>query len=177
MDDIELDDLGDRGQDRPSEDREDQETTFDDDWTDESILDIDPSVREGLEAERRADRELGVRLGLKKRAYTEDKKNLLRELNINVNKGDGTSARSLFKRLKVTVNRKGKINGAEFDGVRIIVQRGKRLVFTEDVKKVSKLNESNGQARKAREEHSTTPVALMEETLDMTVDENLADSS
>ena len=152
MGDIELDDLGDRGEDRPSEDREDQETTFDDDWRDESILDIDPSVREGLE--RRADRELGVRLGLKKRAYTEDKKNLLRELNINVNKGDGTSARSLF-----------------------IVQRGKRLVFTEDVKKVSKLNESNGQARKAREEHSTTPVALMEETLDMTVDENLADSS
>ena len=59
--------------------------------------------------------------GVMRRPYTEDKKNLLRELNINVNKGDGTSARSLFERLKVTVNRKGKINGAEFDGVRIIV--------------------------------------------------------
>ena len=64
-------------------------------------------------------------LGLKKRAYMEDKQNLLRELNINVNKGDSTSARSLFERLKVTVNRKGKINGAEFDGVRIIIQRGR----------------------------------------------------
>ena len=169
-----MDDLGDHREDRPPEDgREDQETTFDDDWRDESILDIDPSVREGLEAEKRTDRELGVGLGLKKRAYTEDKKNLLRELNINVNKGDGPSARSLFERLEVTVNRKGKINGAEFDGVRIIVQRGKRLVFTEDVKKVSKLNEFNSLARKAQEEHSTTPVALMEETLDMTVDENL----
>ena len=115
-------------------------------------------------------------LSLKKRAYTEDKKNLLRELKINVDKGGGTSARSLFERLKVIVNRKGKINGAEFDGVRIIVQRGKRLVFTEDVKKVSKLNEFNSLARKAQEEHSTSPVALMEETLDMTVDENLADS-
>ena len=90
----------------------------------------------GLEAERRADRELGVGLGVKKRAYTEDKKNLLRDLNINVNKGDGPSARSLLERLKVTVNRKGRINGAELDGVRIIVQRGKKLVFTEDVKKV-----------------------------------------
>ena len=74
------------------------------------------------------------------------------------------------------MNRKGRINGAEFDGVRIIVQRGKRLVFTEDVKKVSKLNEFNSLARKAEEERSTTPVALMEETLDVTVDENLADS-
>ena len=74
------------------------------------------------------------------------------------------------------MNRKGKINGAEFEGVRIIVQRGKRLVFTEDFKKVSKLNEFNSLARKAQEEHSTIPVALMEETLDMTVDEDLADS-
>ena len=87
----------------------------------------------GLEAERRADRELGVGLGVKKRAYTEDKKNLLRDLNINVNKGDGPSARSLLERLKVTVNRKGRINGAELDGVRIIVQRGKKLVFTENL--------------------------------------------
>ena len=172
MADIELDDFGDHCEDR------EEETTFDDGWRDESILDIDPgaSVREGLEAERRADRELGVGLGLKKMSLTEDKKNLLRELNINVNKGDGPSARSLFERLKVKFNQKGKINGAEFDGVRIIVQRGKRLVFTEDVKKVSKLNEFNSLARKAQEECSTTPVALMEETLDVTVDENLADS-
>ena len=111
-----------------------------------------------------------------RRAYTEDKKNILRELNINVNKGDGPSARSLFGRLKVTVNRKGKINGAEFDGVRIIVQRGKRLGLTEDVKKVSKLNEFNSLARKAGDEHKDTAVALMEERLDVTVDENLADS-
>ena len=111
-----------------------------------------------------------------RRAYTEDKKNLLRELNINVNKGDGPSARSLFERLKVTVNRKGKVNGAEFDGVKIIIQRGKRLVFTENVKNVSKLNEFNSLARKAQDEHRDTAVALMEETLDVTVDENLADS-
>ena len=71
------------------------------------------------------------------------------------------------------MNRKGKINGAEFDVVRIIVQRGKRLVFTKDVKKVSKLNEFNSQVRKAQEEHYTTPVSLMEETLDITVDEDL----
>ena len=74
------------------------------------------------------------------------------------------------------MNRKGKINGAEFGGVRIIVQRGKKLVFTEDVKKVSKLNEFNSLARKAVDEHRDTAVALMEETLDVTVDENLADS-
>ena len=55
MDNIELDDLGDRGEDRPPEDdRGEEETTFDDDWRDESILDIDPSVKEGLEAGWRA---------------------------------------------------------------------------------------------------------------------------
>ena len=113
MADIELDDLRDHRENQPpGDDREDQEATFDDGWRDESLLDIDPgtSIREGLEAERRADRNLGVGLGVKKRAYTEDKKNLLRELNINVNKGHGPSARSLFKRLKVTVNREGRIH-------------------------------------------------------------------
>ena len=49
-------------------------------------------------------------------------------------------------------------------------------MFTEDVKKVSKLNEFNSLVRKAQEEHNTTPVALMEGTLDLTVDKNLADS-
>ena len=53
MDNIELDDLGDHEEDRPPEDdRGEEETMFDDDWRDESILDINPSVREGLEAER-----------------------------------------------------------------------------------------------------------------------------
>ena len=171
MADIELDDFGDHREEQPpeDEDRKYQEATFDDGWRDESILDFDDNPGGEIPNPRKD-------AGMMRRAYTEDKKNLLRELNINVNKGDGPSAKSLFERLKVTVNRKGRINGAEFYGVRIIVQRGKRLVFTEDVKKVSKLNEFNSLARKAGEEHSTTPVALMEETLDVTVDENLADS-
>ena len=152
MADIELDDFV---------DREEEETKFDDDWRDESILDIDPgaSVRGGLEAERRADRELGVGLGLKNRANTEEKKNLLRELKININKGNSPSARSLFKRLKLTVNRKGKVNGSS---------RTSRRLY--------KLNEFNSLAMKAKEEHKTTAVALMEETVDVTVDNNLADS-
>ena len=109
MDNIELDDLGDRGEDRPPEDnREDQESMFDDDWRDESILDIDLSVREGLEAERRADRELGVGLGLKNRAYMEDKKNLLREVNINVNKGDGTSSKVPFRKVESNGEQEGQ---------------------------------------------------------------------
>ena len=73
------------------------------------------------------------------------------------------------------MNRKGKINGAEFDGVRVIVRRGKRLVFTEDVRKVSKLNEFNNLV--AEGEHRDTAVSLMEEIPDVTVDKNLADSA
>ena len=171
MADIELDDFGDHREDQPpEEDREEEETTFDDGWRDESLLDFDDDDPGGEIPNPRKD------AGVMRRAYTEDKKNLLRELNINVNKADGPSAKSLFERLEVTVNRKGKVNGAKFDGVKIIIQRGKRLVFTENVKNVSKLKEFNSLARKAHDEHRDTAVALMEETLDVTVDENLADS-
>ena len=115
MADIELDDFGeDRREKPPKDDRE--ETAFDDGWRDESILDFDDNPGGEIPNPKKD-------AGLMRRAYTEDKKSLLKELNINVNKGDGPSARSPFERLKVTVNRKGKINGAEFDGVRIIVQR------------------------------------------------------
>ena len=171
MADIALDDFGDRREDRPpeKEDREEEETTFEHGWRDENLLDFYDDGPGGEIPNPRKD------AGVMRRAYTEDKKNLLRELKINVNKGDGPSAKSLFERLEVTVNRKGKVNGAKFDGVKIIVQRGKRLVFTENVRNVSKLNEFNSLARKAEEEHSTTAVALMEETLVVTVDENLAD--
>ena len=62
-----------------------------------------------------------------KRAYTEDKKSLLREMNIRINKKDSPS---LFERLKVTINRKGKPNGAEFDGVKISELKGKKLEYT-----------------------------------------------
>ena len=77
MGNIKLDNLGDRGEDWPPEDdRGEEETMFDDNW---HIRENDnPSVREGLKARRRADRELGVGLGLRKRAYIEDKKNLIR---------------------------------------------------------------------------------------------------
>ena len=143
MADIKLDDFGDRREDRlPEENGREEETTFDNGWRDESLLDIDDNPGGEIPNPKKD-------AGVIRRAYTEDKKNLLKDMNINVNKGDGPSARSLFERLNVTVNRKGKINDGEFDGVRIIVQRGKRLVFTEDVKKVSKLIEFNGLARKA----------------------------
>ena len=85
-------------------------------------------------------------------------------MRININKGDGPSAKTLFEKLKVTVNRKGKINGAEVDGVRIIV-KGTKLVYTEDAKKLSKVNEFKELVKNAELEHKKTPAALVEETL------------
>ena len=77
----------------------------------------------------------------------------------------------------MTVNRKGKINGAEFDNVRIIVQKGKKLVYTEDVKKLAKVTEFKGLVDKAELEHQKTPTALIEETLpDIPVNTNLEQS-
>ena len=83
MDDIEFDNLGDR----PIEPEEEEAST---DWRDESvIIDEFNPVREGLDEEKNADKELGKKLGAIKGSYTEDKKNLLREIGVNINKGDG----------------------------------------------------------------------------------------
>ena len=75
------------------------------------------------------------------------------------------------------MNRKGKVNGAEFDNVRIIVQKGKRLVYTEDVKKLAKVTEFKELVDKAELEHQKTPAALIEETLpDVPVNTDLEQS-
>ena len=162
--DIELDNLGEN---QPIEPDEGEEET-DMDWRDESVIimsGFNPEIRQGLEKEKQADRELGKIQGVRNRGYTEDKKNLLKELGISLNKGDGPFAKSIFEKLKVTVNRKGKINGAEFDNVRIIVQKGKRLVYTEDGKKLAKVAEFKELVNKAELEHQKTPAAVVEKTL------------
>ena len=93
------------------------------------------------------------------------KKNLLRKLGIYLNKGDGPFAKSIFEKLKINVNRKGKVNGAEFDGVKIIVQKGKKLMYTEDIKKLPKVTEFKELVRGAELEHKKTPAEFIEETL------------
>ena len=127
MDDNELDNL-DRREEEEEQQEAQQETNIDDnDWRDQSIVVIDTSNPDTIPNPRRDP-------GVMRRAYTEDKKSLLREMGINVNKGDGPSAKAVFEKLKITVNRKGRVNGAEYDGTRIIVQRDKKLVCTEDAK-------------------------------------------
>ena len=84
MADIESDDFGDREdrEEQPPEDgSEKEETTFDDGWRDESILEFDDNPGGEIPNPSKD-------MGVMRRAYTEDKKSLLKELNINVNKGD-----------------------------------------------------------------------------------------
>ena len=165
MDDIELDNLGENQPIEPEEGEEEETNT---DWRDESVIiirGINPEIRQGFDAEKQADRELGKIQGVRNRGYAEDKKNLLRELGIYLNKGDGPFAKSIFEKLKITVNGKGKVNGAEFDGVKIIVQKGKKLVSTEDVKKLAKVTEFKELVENAELEHKKTPAAFIEETL------------
>ena len=77
----------------------------------------------------------------------------------------------------MTVNRKGRVNGAEYDGVRIVVQKVKRLEYTEDAKKTSKVNEVKELVKRAEQEHKRTAVAAVEETIpDVTVNRDLAES-
>ena len=179
MDDIELDNFDNRPEEVPEEEEQQEETNIDTAWRDQSVVIIGGfnPVREGLDEEKNADKELGKKFGAIKRSYTEDKKNLLREMHININKGDGPFAKTIFEKLKVTVNRKGKVNGAEFDGVRTIVQKGTKLDYTEDVKKGSKVNEFKELVKNAELEHQKTSVAVVEDTLDDTsVDADLSHS-
>ena len=77
MDDIELDNLG---EDQPIEPEEGEEET-NTDWRDESVIimgGFNPEIRQGLEEEKQADRELGKIQGVRNRGYTEDKKIFLR---------------------------------------------------------------------------------------------------
>ena len=154
MDDIELDNL-DKPEEEPEEQQEQETNIDDDDWRDQSIVTIDTSNPDAEIPNPKKD------AGVISRAYTEDKKSLLREMGININKGDGPLPKAVFEKLKVTVNRKGRVNGAEYDGTRIIVQKGKRLVYTEDVrkrasKKASKVNESKRLVERSELEHGKT---------------------
>ena len=163
MDEIELDNLG---EDPIPEEEEEGVKETNTDWRDGSMIimgGFNPELQQGLEEEEGQPE--GQIQGVRDRWYTEDKKNLLKELGISLNKGDGPFSKSVFEKLKLTLNAKWKVNGAEFDGVKIIVQKGKRLVYTEDVKKLAKVDEFKELVDKAELEHKKTPAALIEETL------------
>ena len=76
--DIELDNLG---EDQPVEPEEGEEEETSTDWRDESVVimsGFNPEIRQGLEEEKQADRELGKIQGVRNRGYTEDKKIFLK---------------------------------------------------------------------------------------------------
>ena len=112
-----------------------------------------------------------------KRAHTEDVKNLLREfLNTNVNKNDSKFSENLIERIRLTANQKGEINGAEFDGVKIIVLEKDRLRFSTNKNFKSKIDEFNDLVEKAKEERSGTAMGFAEEFINVPVDENVSRS-
>ena len=169
---IDLDDLGERPEQQPEDQQE--EMNVDTDWRNESIYTFDTSnpdfVRGNQEAMKNADRELGKEIGLKKRVYTEDKKKLLREMGIRINKKDHES---LFKRLKLIPNERGKYIEAEFDGVKIIELKGKKLEYTE----ASKVNEFKELVKVAEERHAKTAEGFVERKItDVPPNEDLTHS-
>ena len=116
MADIELDNFDDRPEEQEEPEQQQEETNVDNDWRDQSIVIIDTSNPDAEIPNPKKD------AAVIRRAYTENKKSLLRKMDVNINKGEGPTSKTIFERLKIlTVNRKGRVNGAEFDGVRIIV--------------------------------------------------------
>ena len=149
---IEIGGLGERPEEQPEDQKE--ETNVDTDWRDESIIIPDGSnpdfLRGKQESMKDADRELGKRIGVTRRKYTGDKKSLLREMGIRINKKDSPE---LFERLKlIRTERDGKYTGAEFDGVKIVELKGDKLEYTD----ASKVNEFKELVKVAEERHGKT---------------------
>ena len=150
MDDIELDTYNHEDEQNRDDEEEQQETTFnhpdDDDnnleWDDTTFDYPDDDARRNLDEMRKANRELGYGLSSKKRKITNVTKSVLWELGYKLRKGDRKNSKSFFERLKLTEGEKGKVNGMKFDGVKIIVLKGKGFKFSENVKFRSKINES-----------------------------------
>ena len=182
MDEMEMGDL-DRPEDRQEKQQEDEEeeTSFgEEDRRDESMVIIDTSnpnanVRGNLDAMKEADRYLGRGIGVKNLEYTLEKKKFLKEMGINVEKKDGPSSSTVLEKLSLTRNKKGQLVG-EFDGKKVFVRKGKGLAFSEDKKLVSKVNEFKELVKEAEAEHEKTPVALIEEKLDVHVTSELTES-
>ena len=98
-------------------------------------------------------------------------------MGINVEKKDGPSSSAVLgERLQVGKNEKGQRVGG-FDGKKIFVRKGKRLVFSEDKKLKSKVNEFKELVKRAEAEHEKTATAVVEEAVpDVTVNEDIANS-
>ena len=126
---------------------------------------------------RNADRDLGRGLGARQRKITNIKKNILFGLGYKLRKGDGDNSTALFNRLELTKGEKGNVNGMKFDGVKIIIFKGKKFVFSENVKFRSKINEFENLAREARRVHEGTAFSTIEEEIpDVYVDDEHAES-
>ena len=99
-------------------------------------------------------------------------------MGINVEKKDGPSSSAVLgERLRVGNNEKGQRVG-EFDGKKIFVRKGERLVFSEDKKlKSKKVNEFKELVKRTEAEHEKTATAVVEEAVpDVTVNEDIANS-
>ena len=182
MDDIEM---RERGEQPPPDDNREAETTFVDDrdeetneleW-DDTTFDHRDDVRKNLDEMKEADRNLGRGIGAKRKKITNIKKNILFELGYKLGKGDGKKSTELFDRLELTKGEKGNVNGMTFDGVKIIIFKGKKFVFSENVKLRLKIEEFRILAEEAWREHDRTAVSDIEEVVpDVFVDDEHAKS-
>ena len=82
MADIELDNFDDRPEEQEEPEQQEEETNIDNDWRDQSMVIIGTSNPDAEILNPKKD------AAVIRRAYTEDKKILFREMNVNINKGD-----------------------------------------------------------------------------------------
>ena len=187
MDDIEMENRGEEPPEDRGDDGREAETTFVDDdrdeetnkleWDDTTFDYPDDNMRENLDEMREADRDLGRGIGAKRKKITNIKKNILFGLGYKLRKGDGKKSEELFDRLELTKGEKGNVNGMTFDNVKIIIFKGKRFTFSENVKFRLKINEFKILAEEAWMEHDRTAISDIEEVVpDVFVDDEHAES-
>ena len=99
-------------------------------------------------------------------------------MGFNLNKGDGKFSKEVLGKLKVTVDTKRKVNGAEWNGTKIIILKGKKMVYLDDKLYESLINEFKELVEKAQAEHVKTAVAAVEKAIpDVEVNDKLSNSA
>ena len=177
-DDIELENL-----DRERETQranEEEETSFADDRPgDKSILIIDgsnpvftrvdvdgPSTSEIPNARRDA--------GVMRRHIIHDMKQFLKKgLGLTINKGDGPNSTIIYDKVRFTTDKDNKINGATYNGKKILILKDGELRYSTDKTKTSLVNEFKELLRKADIEHQKTPTPIAEKRAGVDLPQNV----
>ncbi len=188
MADIELDNIGEDRTEQGEAQRaeqveewEEEETSFTENENnngdhDDSALVIDDSNPEFTPIADLG--QIPCEVGVYKRHVTYDQKDFLKKaLGVTLNKGAGPKSKELFNNLRVTLDSKGeKINGAEYDGEKILVLRNGKIEYSLNRAYVNDIIDFKKLLEKAKEEYNASIASVINESVDASMSDEAVES-